>query len=470
MRESLERWFRLAEHGTDVGTEVVAGLTTFLTMSYIVFVQPAVLSGGVLGIETGMDFGAVMVATCLSAALATAVMGLYARYPIAQAPGMGQNFFFVMTILPAASAVGHPEPWRAALGVVFVAGVLFVLISLLGVRELLMDAMSPSMKAAMAAGIGLFIAFIGLRNAGLIVGDPGTIVALTDRLASPDLAVFFVGLFVTAVLQARAVRGALLYGIASALGFALSLRALVPLLPGMAVEGGALTSSLLLTRFSPTATMVAAPPSLAPTFFAMDVLAALSPALVPMVILVLFMDVFDTMGTLVAVTESGGLTRDGRLARGRRAMRSDAVGTVAGACLGTSTVTSYVESATGVEEGGRTGLVAVVVAALFLVTLLFAPLVGMVASYPPLTAPALVVVGGLMMRSVSRIDWEDRSESIPAFLTLAGIPLTYSIADGLALGIVSYAIVKLCCGRGSEVGWLMRGLAVVLVAYFLLLR
>lgn len=456
----LERTFDLEAHGTTVGTEILAGLTTFLTMSYIIFVQPAVLSGSMFGIETGLDFGAVTVATCLAAALASAVMGLYARYPIAQAPGMGQNFFFVFSILPAAAATGHPEPWRAALGVIFVSGVLFLLISVTGVRSQLMDALSDSMKSALGAGIGLFIAFIGLQNAGLVVPDPGTGVAMNPDFRSPDLVVFFFGLAIASVLYIRRVPGSLLWGIGGSLGLAAGFRTM----------GHAPAGSMLQERFRFAEGLVGAPPSLEPTLLKMDVLAALLPALLPLVILVLFMDVFDTLGTLVAVSQAAGLLREGRLQRGRRALLSDAVGTVAGAAMGTSTVTSYIESAAGTEQGGRTGLVSVVVAVLFLAALPLSPVIAMVGSYPPVTAPALVVVGALMMRSAARVEWQDASEAIPAFLTFAGIPFTYSIADGLALGLVAYPVAKIAAGQRQELQPSQVVLALILIVYFVLFR
>jgi AGZA family xanthine/uracil permease-like MFS transporter len=458
----LDRIFRLREMGTDPRTEVLAGVTTFLTMSYIVFVQPAVLSGAMFDTPTGMDFGAVTAATCIAAAIASALMGLYARYPIAQAPGMGQNFFFVFSILPAAAAAGHPEPWKAALGVIMASGILFLALSLSGARERLIDILSPSMKSALGAGIGLFIAFIGLQNAGVILRDPGTAVRLNPDFTSPDMVIFFVALLVTMTLLVRKVPGALLYGMGLALAMALAGRAV---LPAAAIDG-----SQLATRFAPATAIVSTPPSPAPTLLAFDLFAALTPALLPLVILVLFMDVFDTLGTLVAVTQEADLLVDGRLPRADRALMSDAVGTVAGAALGTSTVTSFIESAAGVEQGGRTGLVAVVVAILFLAALPFAPLIAMVGSYAPITAPALVVVGALMLRAAGRIAWQDMSEAFPAFLTVVGIPLTYSIADGLALGLIAYPIARAAAGRGRELDWLSVALAALLLAYFLFLR
>jgi AGZA family xanthine/uracil permease-like MFS transporter len=458
----LERLFHLAENRTTARTEVIAGITTFLTMAYIIFVQPAVLSGVMFGKPTGMDFGAVTVATCLSGALATAIMALYARYPIAQAPGMGENFFFVFSAIPAAVAAGYPNGWQVALGTVFISGVLFLLLSLIGLRELIFNSISPGLKNAIAAGIGLFIAFIGLQNAGLIIKDPGTAVRLNAHFASPDLIVFFFGMLFTAILHTRKVRGSILWGIIGATILASALKLILPT--------SASPESMLTKQFTFAKAVVSAPPSLGPTFIKIDLVHALSPRMLPFIFVFLFMLVFDAIGTLIGVCEQAGFIKDNRLPRAKQAMLSDAIGTVAGAALGTSTVTSFIESAAGVEQGGRTGLTGLVVAALFLLALFFSPLIAMVGSYPPITAPALVIVGAMMMQNVTKIDWQDYSESIPAFLTLIGIPLSYSIADGLALGFISYPIVKLFSGRGREIGWLTYVLAIVLVAYFLFVR
>jgi AGZA family xanthine/uracil permease-like MFS transporter len=466
----LDRLFRLPENQTTARTEVLAGITTFLTMAYIIFVQPAVLSGRMFGQPTGMDFGAITTATCLSAALATAIMALYARYPIAQAPGMGENFFFVFSAIPAATAAGFTNGWEVALGTVFISGVLFLILSLVGLRELIFNAVSPSLKNGIAAGIGMFIAFIGLQNAGLILKDPGTAVKLNPHFTSPDLLVFFVGLLVTAVLHARRVRGSILWGIVAATALTAVLKLSLPLLPTGIPALPEVKSCMLMQRFEFATGFVAAPPSLAPTFAKMDLVHALSPQMLPFVFVFLFMLMFDAIGTLIGVCEQAGFMRDNKLPRAKQAMVSDAIGTVAGAGLGTSTVTSFIESAAGVEQGGRTGLTGLVVAALFLLALFFSPLIAMVGSYPPITAPALVIVGAMMMQNVAKIDWKDYTESVPAFLTLIGIPLSYSIADGLALGFISYPIIKLLSGRGREVGWLTYLLAVVLVLYFIFVR
>jgi len=466
----IERLFRLSENKTDARTEALAGVTTFLTMAYIIVVQPAVLSGKMFGIDTGLDFGAVTTATCLSAALATAIMAIYARYPIAQAPGMGENFFFVFSAIPAAAAAGFANGWQVALGAVFVSGVLFLILSLIGLRELIFDSISPSLKNGIAAGIGLFIAFIGLQQAGVIVKDPATAVRLNPHFGSPDLIVFFVGVLATAVLHARRVRGSILWGIVIATLLACLLKFVLLRMPSEIAAAPVVNESMLATRFEFAQAIVALPPSLGPTFLKMDVGHALTPAMLPFVFVFLFMFTFDAIGTLIGVSEQAGFMRENKLPRAKQAMVSDAIGTVAGAALGTSTVTSFIESAAGVEAGGRTGLTGLVVAALFLVALFFSPLIAMIGAYPPITAPALTIVGAMMMQNVSKVDWKDYTESIPAFLIIVCIPLSYSIADGLALGFISYAVIKAFSGRAREISWLTYVLALVLILYFAFVR
>jgi adenine/guanine/hypoxanthine permease len=441
----LERVFRLSSRGTDAHTEIMAGVTTFLTMAYIIFVQPATLSVDLTGKPTGLDFGAVLVATCLGAAFASVLMGWFADYPIALAPGMGENFFFV-TVVMGLAALGIPDPWQTALGMVFLSGVVFIVLTLLRVREAVIDAISPSMRNGIAVGIGLFIAFIGLRNGSIIVPRPGTALGLSTQLASADVGVFSLGLVVSAVLLVRRTRGALLWGILAATVLA------------------GLFGKIQFTG------VFGLPVIEHGAFFKMDLARALQPALAPFILVFLFMGLFDTVGTLVGVAEQAGLLENGRLARANRALLVDAAGITAGACLGTSTITCYVESAAGVAAGGRTGLAAVVAGSLFLLALLFGPLVKMIGGYLPLTAPALVLVGAMMMQNARKIDWDDPSEAVPVFLTIVGIPLSYSIADGLALGFVSYPIVKLLGGRGREVKWLSYLMAALLVMYFLLVR
>lgn len=470
MMAALDRLFHLTENGTSVRTEILAGVTTFLTMAYIIFVQPAILSGTLFGIQTGMDFGAVMTATCVSAALATVIMALYARYPIAQAPGMGENFFFVFSVLPAAAAAGFAQPWRVGLGVVLVAGLLFMLISMVGVREMIIDAVSPSLKNGIAVGIGFFITFIGFQNARLILPNAGTCVRLNPQFASPDMIVFFFGLILTAALHVRRVRGSILWGILASCLLAVLLKLTIPYLPPAITETGLVRESMLMTRFQIAGQLTAPPPSMAGTFLQMDIVQACSLTMLPFIVIFLFMDVFDTMGTLIGVGEQAGFIVNNKLPRARQALLSDATGTVIGACCGTSTVTSFIESAAGVEQGGRTGLVGLVVAALFLLALFFSPIVAMIGSYAPITAPALVVVGFMMMQNLRKIDWNDYSEAVPAFLIALGIPLAYSIADGLAFGFITYPVIKVLSGRTRDIRWPMVVVCVILLMYFVMIR
>ncbi len=444
-RNWVERQFQISAQGTTVRTEVLAGVTTFLTMAYIVFVQPAVLSVDFAGRPTGLEFGAILLATCVGSAFASILMGLYANYPIALAPGMGENFFFVSVIM-SVTALGISNAWRTALGIVFVAGIIFWIVSASGMREAILNAISRSMRNGIAVGIGVFITFIGLRNTGLLVASPATFVTLNPHLLSADIAVFFAGLVVAAGLQARRVRGAILWGMA--------VSAIVAAALGRIHYAG----------------VVGLPQANHLALFQMDIAGALRLSLLPFVIVLVFMDVFDTIGTLIGVAEQAGFTKNDRLPRANRVLMVDATGTVAGACLGTSTVTAFIESSAGVAAGGRTGLAAIVTGLLFLLTLFFSPLVAAVGRYLPITAPALVIVGAMMMQNVTKIDWDDFSEAIPAFLTIIGIPLFYSIADGLALGLVAYPVVKLVGGRGRDVRWLAYALAVVLVVYFLFVR
>lgn len=478
----FDRLFHLQENHTDIRTELLAGLTTFLTMAYIIVVQPMVLSGRMFHLDTGMDFGAVTTATCISAALASAIMGLYGRYPIAQAPGMGENFFFVFGMLPAAGAMiaaqvkagqiadGSTSPWQIGLGVVFYSGLIFLLLSMLGVREKLMEAISPSMRNGIAIGIGLFIVLIGLGSTKLLLSDPSTGWKLNPRFGSPDLIVFFFGLLITAALHARRVRGSIIWGVFAATLFSIALKQGLPCMGGRVMTSPLVSDSMLITQFKIAEGVVAAPPSIEPTLGMLDLRGALCWPMLPFVLIFLFMVLFDTLGTLIGVAEQAGLIRDNRLPRAKQALMSDALGTVTGAALGTSTVTSFIESAAGVEQGGRTGLTALCAAVLFLLALFFSPIIDMIGSYRPITAPALVVVGSMMMRNVTKIDWDNYAESLPTFLIIAGIPLSFSIADGLALGFISYPLVKLLAGQGRDVKWLMYVMAVVLVAYFVTVR
>jgi len=361
-------------------------------------------------------------------------------------------------------------PWQTALGVVFISGVLFVILSLTGARERILNAISPSLKNAIAAGIGLFIAFIGLQNAGLIVKDPGTAVRLNTHFLTPDMLIFFFGLIASAVLWARGVRGALLWGILLAAVLAWGLRLVLGALPPTVLERAHLTETALFRQFQPARTLLSAPPSLAPTWLRADFVTALSVPMIPFILLFLFMDVFDTLGTLVGVCEQAGFVRDNRVPRADRVLVVDAAATVAGAAMGTSTVTSFIESAAGVAQGARTGVANLVTGLLFLLALFTAPIVRMAGSYAPVTAPALVLVGAMMMRNAAKVAWEDPTEAIPAFVMMLGIPLTYSIADGLALGFITAAFVKALGGKARQLSPVFYLVALLILLYFLAIR
>jgi len=441
----LESFFKLRENNTSVSTELLAGLTTYLTMAYILFVNPAVLSTDFAGQPTGLDFGGVLLATVLASAVATLIMGLAARYPIALAPGMGENFFFVSVIM-SLSAAGIANAWQVALGIVFIAGLLFFILSLSRMREALLGCISPSLRMGMAGGIGIFIAFIGLRNGGMLAAHSATFVSLSRDLISLDSGIFLFTLCITAALQARRVSGAILWGILVAAGIALAFGKI---------------------KFTG---IIGLPNVQSSTFLQMDIKGALSLTCMPFIAVFLFMDLFDTTGSLVAVAEHAGMVKENKLPRSRQAFLADSTGTLLGACLGTSTITSFIESSTGVEVGGRTGLTAVVVALLFLLSLIFSPIIAAIAGYPPITASALVIVGAMMIRSISKIEWTESSESIPAFLTLIGIPLFYSIADGIAIGFIAYPIIKLLSGKLKDVGGLATIIAGLLVLYYIFIR
>ncbi|MDO9542186.1 MAG: NCS2 family permease [Kiritimatiellia bacterium] len=466
----FEKIFHLNENGTNLRTELLAGLTTFLTMAYIICLQPAILSGSLYGTNTGMDFGAVMTGTCISAVIATVIMALYARYPIALAPGMGENFFFVFSAVPAAAAAGFTNSWQVALGTVFISGVLFMLLSVVGAREALINAVSPSMKNGIAVGIGLFIAFIGLQNAHIIIPNPGTAVKLNPEFASPDVIIFLVGLIVTASLHARRVKGSILWGIIITCVLAVILKSVLPHMPEIIAASKPVKESLLMTQLTVAHHIFAMPPSVKPVLFKMDIVHACSAAMIPFIIIFLFMAVFDTMGTLIGVAEQAGFMKNNQLPRANRALMADAIGTATGACFGNSTVTCYIESAAGVEQGGRTGLTALVVAGLFLGALFFSPIVKMIGSYAPITAPALVIVGFMMIQNIRKIDWADYSEAIPSFITVIGIPLAYSVADGLAIGFITYPFIKLVSGKRRELRWPMVLIGAAFLLYFILVR
>lgn len=410
---TLESFFALKEHGSTVRRETLGGLTTFLAMAYISVVNPSILA------EAGMDFGAVFVATCIAAAFGSIVMGLHANYPIAQAPGMGQNAFFTFGIV-----LGMGHTWQAALGAVFVSGVIFVALSILPVREWLVNAIPRNLKLGMAAGIGLFLGFIALKNAGIVVDNPATLVSLGD-VTSFEPAVCILGFVTIAALSARKVTGAVIIGIllATVIGWIFG-----------------------QTEFHG---VVAMPPSMAPVLLELDIAGALQLSIVTAILSMLIVDIFDTAGTLVGVaTRANLLGDDGKLPRLRRALLSDSTATVVGSLAGTSSTTSYIESAAGVEAGGRTGLTAVVCGLLFLACLFFAPLAQSVPAYA--TASALLFVACLMARSLADIEWNDITESAPAVVAAIAMPLSFSIAEGIGLGFITYVLIKVVSGRMKD--------------------
>jgi AGZA family xanthine/uracil permease-like MFS transporter len=432
----LDRQFQIEQRGSTLRTEILAGLTTFLTMAYIVFVNPAILS------ETGMPVPAVAAATCLSAAIGCFLMGTLANYPIALAPGMGLNAYFAYTVVK-----GMGVPWQTALGCVFLSGCVFLLLTGAGVRQLIVNAIPRELFAAVATGVGLFIAFIGLRDAGIIVSNSATTVAM-GNLRSPQTALACVGLLFIAVLQAWRVRTAMLLGIL-----------------GTTVAGFALG----IVKWHPVSYRLS---DMTATAFHLDIRASLhlggtfGAGLLEIVFVFLFVDLFDNVGTLVAVTKKAGLVKpDGEIPRLNRILFADATATVAGSMLGTSTVVSYIESAAGVAVGGKTGFASIVTGLLFVVALFVAP---MVASIPSAaTAPALILVGGMMISAVTEIEWEDPMVAVPAFLTLITIPLTFSIANGLAFGITAFAALRLLRGQATRKDWMLFVLAGLFVLRFI---
>lgn len=429
MRNRLEDYFHFAEHGATWRTEVLAGVTTFVTMAYIVFVNPSILS------ETGMPIAAVTVATCLCAAFGSVLMGALANYPLALAPGMGLNAYFTYTVVK-----GMGVPWQTALGAVFLSGVIFLLLTLGGVRQRLLAAIPYQLHAAVAGGIGLFIAFIGLRNAGLIVPSAATVVTLGD-LHKPGTLLALFGIVLIAVLQVLRVRAAMLIGV---LGTTL---------------GGVLAGQV---HWQP---VWVSPLRIGATALHLDIRGALHLNALEIIFVFLFVDLFDNIGTLVAVTERAGLiAADKTIPRLDRIFFADATATVVGSLAGTSTVTSYIESASGVAVGGRTGVTAIVTGLLFLLAMFVVPLAGAIPAFA--TSPALILVGALMVASAARIDWDEPRVAVPAFLTLLLIPLSYSIATGLSFGIISFAALEVLTGKGRRQHWMLYVLALLFLARF----
>jgi AGZA family xanthine/uracil permease-like MFS transporter len=410
---ALERFFKLNEHGSTARTEVTAGVTTFLTMAYILFVNPAILG------DAGLPRDAVFVATCLAAALGSVIMGLYANYPIGMAPGMGLNAYFAYTVV-----LGMGVPWPHALGAVFVSGCLFMLASVTGLRALIVAGIPASLRCGITAGIGLFLGLIALKGAGIVVANPATLVTAGDLHKAPAL-LAVAGFILIVALDHLRVKGAILIGI-------LAVTAASFIFTGNHFNG-----------------LLASPPSIAPTFLKLDIAGGLSGGFLNVVMVFFLVELFDATGTLMGVASRAGLLTAGRLPRLNRALIADSAAILAGALLGTSSTTAYIESAAGVQAGGRTGLTAVVVGLLFVAALFFSPLAAAVPAYA--TAPALLFVACLMLRDVTGIDWDDNTESVPAALTALAMPFTYSIAEGIAFGFIGYAALKLLTGRARQV-------------------
>jgi len=432
IHQRLANYFGFAEHGTTWRIEALAGVTTFITMAYIIFVNPAILS------ETGMPLAAVTTATCLCAGVGSILMGALANYPLALAPGMGLNAYFTYTVVK-----GMGVPWQTALGAVFLSGVIFLLLTVGGIRQKLLGAVPHQLHAAVAGGIGLFIALIGLRNAGLIVPSSATIVTLGD-LHNHATQLAILGIVLIAVLQAYRVRAAMLIGVLATL-----------------------TVGILFhqVKYTPSAFD---PMAINATALQLDVRGALKMNALSIIFVFLFVDLFDNIGTLVAVTERAGLiAEDHTIPRVGRIFFADATSTVLGSLAGTSTVTSYIESSAGVAAGGRTGVTAIVTGLLFLVSIFVAPMVGAIPEFA--TAPALVLVGALMVGGVAQIEWQEPRIGIPAFLTLVTIPLTYSIATGLSFGLISYAVLEIVTGRGRRQHCMLYLLAVLFLLRFIYL-
>ncbi|GAB4074505.1 NCS2 family permease [Barrientosiimonas marina] len=443
----MRRYFQFSEHGTTYRNEIMGGLTTFLAMAYILFVNPSTLA--LVGVEdlpegvTRIDQGAVFTATAVAAALGTLIMGVLGKYPIALAPGMGLNAFFAYTVI-----LGFGIPWETALAGVLASGLIFIVLTLTGLREKVINAIPPNLKMAVGAGIGLYIAFIGFQNAGIIVGDDDTLVSLGNLTAPPVMLAIF-GVVISVILLSLNIKGGIFYGM------------IITAIAGM-VTG-------LIDAPSGISGVVGEVPSVAPTFgqaishfgdiFSMDMLVV--------ILTFLFVDFFDTAGTLVAVATQAGLMKNNKLPRAGKALFADSTATVAGAVIGTSTTTSYIESTAGVGAGGRTGFTSVVTAACFLLALFFSPLLSVITS--EVTAPALIIVGVMMSASLKDIDWDQFEIAVPAFLTVVTMPLAYSIATGIAIGFIFYPITMILKGRIKEVHPVMYGLFVIFVLYFIFL-
>jgi AGZA family xanthine/uracil permease-like MFS transporter len=432
--DPIQKYFGFAEKGTNYKREIIGGLTTFLAMAYILFVNPDMLK------NAGMDQEAVFVATALAAAVGTLVMGLYGNYPIAQAPGMGLNAFFTFSVV-----LGMGIPWQTALAGVFCSGLIFFILTLTKIRETIINAIPFGLKMATGAGIGLFIAFIGFKNAGIIVINTETALPELGNLHQGEVLLSIFGLIITSILMVRKVSGGVFFG--------MLITAVVGMIFGLIDVPNKIVGSV---------------PSIAPTFFQLDFSHIFTTDMLVVIFTFLFVDFFDTAGTVMAVAAKAGLLKDNKLERAHRALTSDAIATMAGAVLGTSTTTSYIESASGVASGARTGFASVITAILFILALFFSPLLGIVTS--AVTAPALIIVGVLMASNLLNIKWDEIDEAFPAFLTLILMPLTYSIANGIALGFITYPIVKIVRGKAKEVHPIMYVLFLVFLAHFIWLK
>ncbi len=457
VKSYIDRYFKLEDNNTTVRTELRAGAVTFMTMCYIIFVQRAVL-GGEPPMGAGMDPQAVVVVTCIVSALGTLIMGLAANYPVALAPVMGENFYFVT--VAGMTVGGAVVGWQTALAAVFISGLIFLFLSAFKFREAVFDSIPESLKFAISAGIGAFIALIGLQRAGIITGNPATGLSL-GNLNNPYTVLAVFGLLLTSILHIRRVRGAFLWGIVITGATGIALHYIFQLL--------GINITLIEYRG-----IIAVPPSISPIFGKLDIKGLFHFAMIPIVLVFLIMVLFDTVGTLVGVgTQAGLLSEDGKLPRIGRALIADATATTAGAFMGSSTVSSYIESASGVAEGGRTGLANIMTSFLFILAIFFTPLVEMIGgglgesgAMLPAVAPVMILVGSLMMKSIARIHWDKPEEAIPAFLVILGIPFSYNIAYGIGFGFVTYPLFMLISGKGKEVKPLCYILAVIFVIYF----
>ncbi|MGQ8338907.1 NCS2 family permease [Sunxiuqinia sp. A32] len=414
----IDKYFGISLRGSSYKKEIIGGATTFLTMAYIIFVNPAILG------DAGMDKSALITVTILASVIGTILAGVWAKVPYAMAPGMGLNAFFTYTLV-----LGAGVPWQTALGVVFISGVIFLALTVTGIRTKIIHTIPIALRLATGAGIGLFISFIGFKNMGLVVANPATYVGLGEF--TPTLIIGIVGLIITAVLEVKRVRGGIFYGIIITTGIA-----------------------IVFGQVQAPEAFVSMPPSISPLLLELDILSALSFALIGAIFSFMFVDLFDSVGTIVACSyEAGFVDKDGKVEHVDRILEADAVATVAGSLLGTSTTTTYIESASGIANGAKTGFASVITAGLFILALFFAPLIGIVPGYA--TAPALIIVGVYMFKNIKEINFSDFSEAIPAFLTIILMPLTFSISIGLSFGFVSYVILKSVAGKFDEVSWLM---------------